>query len=130
MVLSIKRFFQRLINQLILKSVSNRLITFNLDKIHTESQLLSDQLIAYKDEVGLNIVLELLELRKNIYIIKAHTNPKEIVGINGCIQALSELSTYIHSAMLAKKEEAKTNQKPQIRGTIKRKVDTTRNSFI
>lgn len=130
MVLSIKRFFQRLISRFILKSVSNRLITFNLEKIYTESQLLSDQLIAYKDEAGLNIVLELIELRKNAYIIGAHTRPKAFAEINGCIKALSEISTYIHSAMLAKKEEAKTNQKPQIRGTIKRKVDTTRNSFI
>lgn len=94
------------------KAQNERVLEFNVLKLKTEMQNLSLRIGAVQEELGVTIILEVINMAYNIQVLEAnrYRDEKGIWVHQGRLQALSDLAHYIEAAKNAKpKEELEKN---------------------
>lgn len=91
------------------KNESTRLLEFNKKKLMEEINNLSDKLHNFRGETSLKIVKEVIEMARNIQILEVnhYMDEKSISIHKGRLQALSDLSAYIDSAIQERPDPSK-----------------------
>lgn len=99
-------------------AVTERVLEFNVGKLKTEMQNLSTRLGAFKEDISLTILEEVLHLSHNIELLDMgrHKNLEEFHYRRGRLEALHDISDYISRSKNAKpKDEKKAKSRDAIK---------------
>ena len=99
------------------KTIHDRVLGFNKDKLQSEINNLSDKLYEFRNEMSLKIILEVLEMARNIQIldVNLYKDEKSLLIHKGRLQALGDMISY-----LGKASTTQPNKKEdQPRGAVK-----------
>lgn len=87
------------------KPKEERMLEFNKKKLQSDIHNLSDKLYEYRNDVGLAIIKEVVDIAKNIQILEVNLTGKDIELHRGRVQALNDLSSYIENSIAFRKEK-------------------------
>lgn len=108
------------------KPINERVLEFNQTKLKTELQNLSSRLSVLKDDLGVAVIEEVIQLARNIQILESnkYRDEKNFFIHHGRVQALSDLADYISRSKEVKEEKKKEGvPRDQLKSVKQRRTD-------